>query len=207
MLLRNIATGLLVLLAVIGLFATPSLAGLLDSGVYDGWIGTTDFTCPWNQLGLTGTVDWAVYSAGQFPYVGTGYTPSDNELTYVYQIHSNGTDQIHEYQVYLYDVADNPGSFSTSVSDIPVSFMQLDPEDSVYWQFAGIGIDQSSVALVYSSTNKPDANDSITINGGTFAVVEPVPSPGSNPIPEPITLWSLLIGLGLLTANRWFRRG
>ena len=37
MFLRNIATGLLVLLAVIGLFATPAFAGLLDTGVYDGW--------------------------------------------------------------------------------------------------------------------------------------------------------------------------
>ncbi|HEY4760391.1 MAG TPA: PEP-CTERM sorting domain-containing protein [Thermoguttaceae bacterium] len=189
--------------AVIGFFATPVFAGLLDTGTpyFDGvttWKGTTPFEAVGNP-NLKGHVDWIVFEPGDFPF--SGYGPTNGELAYAYQVFSEGSDDVAGYLIPLDNLADNIGSFSDPANgvtgDAPI-YMDLVAPGSAYWEFAGIAQGTNSEGLAYSSINKPMDWYSIVINGGTIALAEPIPAPATTPIPEPTTLWSLMIALGLL---------
>ena len=98
---RVIQTGALALgLAGAMSFSASASAGVLSghtAAYNDGlgpsagaWTATTAFD---NGVGLSGTVDWAVFGPGDFPYAG--YAPPAGELVYAFQIFSTGTDAIH----------------------------------------------------------------------------------------------------------------
>ena len=98
------ATLCVALFAAIGLWALPAVAGLLDTGTpYSGggretWKGTTIFPDSVDPY-LDGTVDWAVFAPGNFPF--SGYTPTPGEFTYAYQIHCTGSAAISNFSVVL----------------------------------------------------------------------------------------------------------
>jgi hypothetical protein len=201
----------LILCVVVGFCVSPVAAGLLDTGTpiakgTDEWSGTTSFA----NGTLSGWVDWAVFAPGAFPF--SGYTPQDGEVTYVYQIHCTGTAHISFYGVYLENDADNVGYFSDSANGVTgatPSHVSLSEYDQAGWTFGtggGIAQGSTSCGLVFSSPNLPMDYTAICINGGRFAIVEPVPSPSPDAIPEPATIWLLGSALSLMLGAYWLRR-
>jgi len=199
----------LVLFAMIGLCAASVSAGLLDTGTpYTDatrtWRDTTSFDgSMYGNPNLAGTIDWVVFAPGQFPF--SGFTPPSDQCSYVYQVNSSGSDHITSYSVYLNNEANNQDSFTDTdngVSGDPPTGEILTPYTTVEWQFAGIVQDGESEGLVFTSPNTPENAVGLLVNGGSVAFAIPVPAPSSNPIPEPATILSLLIGLCVFAAYR-----
>jgi hypothetical protein len=195
--------------AMVSLVAGSALAGLLDTGTpyYDGtksWKGTTPFD---SGDDLIGTVDWAVFGPGQFPF--SGYEPTSGSFTYVYQLHNTGTAAITAFTVALENYAGNIGSFSDlvhGVTGVATTEEMLSLDGGAVWSFSGISTSDSSCGLVFSSSYTPMDYIGVTVNHGQFAFTDPVPAPSASPIPEPGAIWLLASGLGLVLAARWFRR-
>jgi hypothetical protein len=203
-----------VLFAAGGFLATPAFAGLLDTGtVYNGWKGSTTFS----QGNLSGYIDYAVFGPGDFPFSDENdpaYTDIPSELTYVYQVFSEGSDHISQYWVKVDNTSDNIGFFSDSTNGVTGNPPNQAPELTVpgwaKWKFDGIYNtpgDNSSQGLAYSSLNTPVNCYSIVINGGAYTLAQPVPAPSNTPIPEPNVLLVLAIGLGVaIAAKRFWQR-
>ncbi|MHC4985336.1 MAG: PEP-CTERM sorting domain-containing protein [Planctomycetota bacterium] len=178
--------------------AAPAFAGALSGhadAFDDGstvWAGSTAFD---NGTGVAGYVDWAVFAPGDFPFAG--YTPDAGELVYAYQVFSTGTDVISSFSVALENEANSLGSFSDLSGDAMINGVLL-PAVKAEWQFAGITTGGNSEGLAFSSPLVPKELFGIAVDGGTFALVIPVPTPSSNEIPEPATM--SLLGIGALTA-------
>lgn len=210
-------TGFLVLFIAMSLLTTPAFAAFLGTAYNDGakvWSDSTSFPSnPPENPALAGYVDWIVYAPGDFPAEYSGYTPTSGEFTYVYQIYCTGWAPITFYGVSIENPAENIGTFSYTdpdpnppdnsiTGDVPYDMSLESSDGGAVWYFAGIDQSDHSQALAYSSPNTPQDFWSLAINHGDAEYVIPVPSPSSNPIPEPATIWSLLIGLGLLMATR-----
>ena len=93
--MREKALRCLVLVAIVGLWALPASASLLDTGTpyQEGtkiWCGTTVFPEDYDPV-LGGYVEWAVYESGHFPGTFSGYTPTPGQFAYVYQVFSTGS--------------------------------------------------------------------------------------------------------------------
>jgi hypothetical protein len=204
------ATVVLVLFAAISVLAGPAFAGLLDTGqaYTEGtrtWQGNTLFD---NGEGLTGSVDWAVFGPGVFPF--GGYSPTDS-YTYVYQIHATGV-AVSQFSVALEGRANGLGWFSDEAhgvtGDLPTedSWIYDPPEGSANWFFGGILGGSSSRGLVFSSPSPPMDYYSLAVDHGTVANYIDVASPIPVPIPEPATIWLLACALGTTLAVRRLRR-
>jgi len=213
----------LAVLAVSVFVATSASADpLID--VFDGtsylssWQGQTTFS---DGGTLTGYVNWMVYDGGTFPYAG--YTPSDSsEYTYVFQIFSTGTDDIHYFSTELDSKADSIGALAApAVSTEKAAPGGVAPSGTslqqwyATWEFTDhdIGPNEHSQLLVFSSSSLPSyvVGD---IQDGSDVEVDPVPGPGSGAViitivPEPATLSLTLVGLGVMAAGwivqRWQR--
>jgi len=178
--------------------AAPAFAGALAThadAFDDGstvWAGSTAFD---NGTGVSGYVDWAVFAPGDFPFAN--YTPDTGELVYAYQIFSTGADTISSFSVALENDADTLGSFSDLAGDTAINGVLL-PAVKAEWQFAGITTGGNSEGLAFSSPMVPKNLFGIAVDGGTFAIVIPVPTPSPNEIPEPATMG--LLGIGGLVA-------
>jgi hypothetical protein len=211
-----------VLFLIFGLLALPAAAATwydVGTAYNDGttlWKGTTYIPVPPDPL-LSGYAEWAVYAPGEFPF--SGYTPTPNEFTYVYQIHGTGSTAISNFSVAIDNAADNIGAFVDSGNGLtgdrqPLTPMNLypPPGGSASWDFTlsdadpGILAGQSSWALVFSSPHTPWAEYAVIINHGTFRQGDPIPSPSPNVIPEPATLWLVVSGVGLMLAGWRLRR-
>src|SRR3972149_9073614 len=104
----------LVLFAVVGFYAAPAFAGLLDYGTpYGSWSGSTPFSAVGQQGTLIGHIDWVVFGPEGFPF--DGYSPTSGELSYAYRVFSTGTENITTYYIPIDEPADNFSSFS----DVP----------------------------------------------------------------------------------------
>ena len=200
---RNVLSVVLTTCLIFALAGSAS-AGLLDTGS-PMISGTTSFS----NDDLNGTVDWAVFGPGDFPF--SGYTPTPGELSYVYQVHSTGADVVSSYSVPLLNPADNIESFSdpgNGVTGIVPSAQEMTVPGAARWLFQdpGIGTGQRSEALVFSSPNIPLDVPSSVVDGGAYAVAIPVPSPSGTPIPEPATVWLLVSVLGVMLLARLRRK-
>ena len=192
--MRKLITLGIVLAFSSGMALGGPLAGA--AGVFDGWTGSTSFTDGDN---LTGYVDWAVYAPGDFTYAG--YAPTAGEMVYAFQLYTTGSDAIHSLTVALANPADNPGSFADLAGDAATSATMN--ATSVTWTFGGIGPGGNSEGLAFSSPYVPEDYYGIVIDGGSYALVIPLPSPSNVEIPEPATLGLLAMGgLALLRKRR-----
>lgn len=202
------------------ILATVSFAGLVTTGIYNGWSGTSEFfivneTNPGHDL--IGHVDWAVYAPGAFPYVLDTLEPTDpaipipaNEYAYVYQVFGTGSDAIHSFSLEVGTVADTIGTFSNLEPSIATA-SYLDPDDgTANWYFSpGISGPTSvthpdpdhSRGLVFFSPMAPYHCSSIIQDGGLVA------NPwAACPVPEPSTLILWVIGMGIALVVARFRR-
>src|SRR5678816_711001 len=171
-----------------------------DAGPGPGgaWVGTSTF----NKGTLQGYVDYAVFGPGQFPYSGTGYTPTPGELTYVFQVYETGAAPLSSFSVALTDLADNIGAFTGLSGSAPDS-MNLAALSSATWHFSGILQNGNSEGLVFSSIRVPQNLLGTVIDTGQSDFVIPLPSPSAISIPEPASIaLSLLAGLTLLARRR-----
>jgi hypothetical protein len=188
---------------------TQSYAGILSGhpDAYGGWTGTVAFN---NGLGLHGTLDYAVFTAGQFNanFSGLGYVPSD-AVVYAYQLFNDDAPALDISRLTVDDVlpASGIGSFNLNtytpggIAPTGASFVGGDAR----WTFNNeIPPSTSSFGLAYSSPNLPENTIGIVIDGGTPALVLEIPAPSDIPIPEPTSL--VLLSLGLLLIGRRGRR-
>ena len=185
---------------------TPASAGPLNGhpNALPGWTGTAPFA----NGSLTGTIDYAVFGPGDFPYAG--YTPSPGEVTYVYQINNTGVEAVSAQFTGLApgNGANNIGNFiinplANPPEAIP-SFQQI-TATTAQWLF-NPGIPSSigtSAGLVFSSPNAPMNGIALVVDGGTNAQAL-VPTPSDQPIPEPAVLMLMAAG-GVMIGFR--RRG
>ena len=184
---RVARTGVLAL----GIAGAMAFGASADAGVLNGhaaayndgtaWTGSTAFD---NGLGVAGTIDWAVFGPGDFPYAG--YSPT-------------GADAIHSLTLNdPNNAANNVGAFADLAGEAPIS-MAIGTQ--VEWNFAGLDTGDNSTGLAFSSIKTPDTLFGIVHNGGSFAVAVPLPVPGPNDIPEPASL-ALLGAGGLMMLRR-----
>lgn len=199
--LRATRTAGLALGLACGLMAAGSAqAGALNghaNAYNDGtaWTGTTAFS---NGAGVSGTIDWTVFGPGDFPYAG--YTPTAGELTYAFQVYSTGSAAIHSLT--LDDpngAADNIGSFADLAGEAPTSSALGTQAE---WNFAGLDAGENSIGLAFSSIKVPTNLFGVVVNGGSFAVAIPLPSPSNVDIPEPASLALLGIGGPMMIRRR-----
>ncbi len=193
--------------------ASASYTGFAGTA-YEGWEDQTTFSSDVTVVNgvpyqLKGDVNWVVYAPGDFPdvYKGLGYTPTDGEFTYVYQVVSQGNDAIHKISVDVENSADNIGAFGSGVAP---GKAVLSPPDTTYWAFPdpnSIGQLQSSQMLAFSSTQSPDEFYGQVFDGGNIADLDVLPGPGTITIgvPEPSTLCLALVGLAMWAAA-WVAR-
>ena len=188
------------LVAVIaGLFiSTFAQAGALNGNPSAFSSGSTTFD---NGGTLKGFVDWAVFNPGSFPAAYSGYTPTSGELAYAYQIFVTGSAPVSSFELVLTDPADNIGSFS-QLGGVAPSSQVLNPLTSAKWTFSGIPMGSSSYGLAFSSPRIPQNLFATVVDTGQTTFVIPLPSPGSQGIPEPATLGLAAMGCVMLGIRR-----
>ena len=169
-------------------FAPFARAGILsgNANAYAGVTGTVPFN---NGVGLSGTIDYAVFTASDFNtnFSGLGYAPGD-ALVYTYQVFVTGSLGASAEIVGVSNPANTIGTFN--IGDQNASSASFTP--NARWLFSPeIPAGMSSWGLAFSSSKLPIVGASLTIDGGTQALVAGVPTPGSVSIPEPAS-WLLL---------------
>ena len=181
--------GLLQLIAVLSMitaFSVTSQAGILNGhgAAYGGVTGSVPFN---NGVGLSGSIDYAVFTANSFNanFAGLGYVPGD-ALVYTYQVNVAGNLGVSAEIVGVGNPANTIGTFNIGNQD--ASSASFTP--NARWLFSPeIPTGQSSWGLAFSSPNLPIVGASLTVDGGTQALVAGVPTPGTVPIvPEPASL-------------------
>jgi hypothetical protein len=191
-----------------GLLATHPLAFNNGSGPALGaWRGTTPFV----NGALTGTVDWAVFTAANFASITgvAGYVPPANHLVYTQQVFTTGV-QIGASQL---DVAlsgfpvGTSGSFTaTGITGLATATTSVTPLLASFTLAGETTAANPSRGLAYSSPRIPQLTGvAKVIDGGTAAfgtLLIGVPSA----VPEPSTC--LIAGLAscLMFVHRGLRR-
>jgi len=184
---------------IVGLFiSTWAQAGPLNGHANAFSSGSTPFD---NGGTLKGFVDWAVFNPGNFPGAYSGYTPTAGELAYAYQLFVTGAAPVSSFELVLTDPADNIGSFSQIGGQAPTSQV-LNPLTSAKWTFTGIPNGGSSYGLAFSSPRIPQSLFATVVDTGQSTWVIPLPSPGSQNVPEPATLGLAAIGFAVLGLRR-----
>ncbi|MFV2074190.1 MAG: PEP-CTERM sorting domain-containing protein [Thermoanaerobaculales bacterium] len=194
-----------------GVLATHTNA-FIDSSNFQ-WRGTTPFdddgSLPLEGDGLEGTVDWAVFTDTDFTtaFPGSGYTPPAGEMVYTFQIEVAGIADVSHLSVGIdSEPTGTSGVFSgagvTGTAPIADS-LSLTSAD---YSFVGntIPVGGASAGLVFSSIRIPKDFFGSLIDGGSSALVIPLPSPSSVSIPEPATL--VLAGMAVLLLGLMRRR-
>lgn len=183
--------------------ASIAQAGILDGhgSAYDGVTGSVPFN---NGVGLSGTIDYAVFTADAFNanFGGLGYVPGD-ALVYTYQISVTGSLGVSAEIVGVSNPANTIGTFD--IGDVSPSSSSFTP--NARWLFAPeIPTGMTSWGLAFSSLSLPIVGAALTIDGGTQALVAGVPTPGPVPLPEPGSVLLAACGLAACCLRRTGRR-
>jgi hypothetical protein len=183
-------------------FTSATQAGILNGhgAAYGGVTGSVPFN---NGVGLSGTIDYAVFNAADFNanFGGLGYVPG-GPLVYTYQVEVTGSLNVSAEIIGVSNTAFTIGEFD--IGDVSPSSSSFTP--NARWLFSpGIPPGMTSWGLAFSSPALPIVGASLTIDGGTQALVAGVPTPGPINIPEPASLW-LLVSAFTVGAARWRRR-
>lgn len=157
-------------------------AGILNghAAAYNGIAGSVPFN---NGVGLSGTIDYAVFTADAFNanFAGLGYVPGDL-LVYTYQVSVAGNLGVSAEIVGISNPANTIGTFD--IGDVDATSASFTP--NARWLFSPeIPTGMTSWGLAVSSVNLPIVGAALTIDGGTQALVAGVPTPGPIPLPEP----------------------
>jgi hypothetical protein len=180
-------------------FASATQAGILNGhgAAYGGVTGSVPFN---NGVGLSGNIDYAVFTSADFNanFAGLGYVPG-GPLVYAYQVEATGSRNVSAEIIGVSNPAHTIGAFD--IGDVAPSSSSFTP--NARWLFApGIATGMSSWGLAFSSSNLPIVGASLTIDGGTQALVAGVPTPGPISIPEPASLWLVASGLAVSAIRR-----
>ena len=173
--------------------SSATWAGILNGhpDAYSSVSGSVPFN---NGLGLSGTIDYAVFTAADFNanFAGLGYVPG-GPLVYTYQVEVSGNLGVSAEIVGISNPANTIGTFN--IGDVNASSASFTP--NARWLFAPeIATGESSWGLAFSSPNLPIVGASLTIDGGTPAFVAGVPTPGPIPyVPEPTSVVLFLVGI------------
>ncbi|MBI2826670.1 MAG: hypothetical protein HYX69_18510 [Planctomycetia bacterium] len=183
-------------LLALALFTTlhARVEGSLSLGPYyfDGvttWHGTSGFS---NGI-LHGSVEWAVYAPGTFPYAG--YSQPAGEYVYAYQV-SMDPDSVgvSHLSVALTNPADTIGDFPLPGGTAP-SVESLTPFSSADYFFDPESFPLTS-GLAFSSPDAPIMLFGSIADGGLAFIVDQLPSPGiAGSVPEAGT-WATWLLLG-----------
>jgi len=189
---RTILAALLCFLIVVCTSSTS--AGILNghAAAYGGVTGSVPFN---NGLGLSGTIDYAVFEIADFNanFAGLGYIPTE-PLVYTYQVEVTGPLGMSSETIGVSNPASSVGTFH--IGNVNASSASFDP--NARWLFSPeVPTGMSSWGLAFSSPMLPIVGASLTIDGGTPALVAGVPTPGPIPfVPEPTS--TILVFLGLV---------
>ena len=193
----------LIRIIVLAMLLTGSIGSFARAGLLNGhaaalapYTGTQPFN---NGLGLSGTIDYAVFTAANFNanFGGLGYVPG-GPLVYTYQLFITGNLGASAEIVLINNPANTIGTFD--IGDVDAISSSFTP--NARWLFSPeVASGMSSWGLAFSSPNLPIVGPSLTVDGGTSSLVNGVPTPG--PIPEPATI---VILLSCLTACCSLRR-
>jgi len=184
-------------------FSTTSWAGLLNghASAFGGVTGSVPFN---NGLGLSGTIDYAVFSSADFNtnFGGLGYAPG-GPLVYTYQVNVLGNLGVSAEVVGITNPANTIGTFD--IGDVDATSASFSP--NARWLFSPeIPTAMSSWGLAFSSPKLPIFGGALTVDGGTTAFVVGVPTPGPINIPEPTTLFMMgVASFAICCGTRRFR--
>lgn len=178
-------------------------AGILNGhgAAFNAITGSVPFN---NGVGLSGTIDYAVFTAPAFNanFAGLGYVPGD-ALVYTYQVTVTGPLGVSAEIVGVSNPANTIGSFD--IGDVDTSSASFTP--NARWLFSPeIPTGMTSWGLAFSSPNVPIVGASLTIDGGTQALVAGVPTPGPIPLPEPGSLLLAAAGAAVCCLHKSRRR-
>lgn len=198
----NTAKGFSILASLVLICCLPtySRAGILNGhgAAYSGVSGSVPFN---NGVGLSGSIDYAVFTAGAFNanFAGLGYVPGD-ALVYTYQVNVIGSAGVSAEIIGVSNPANTIGTFD--IGDVDALSSSFTP--NARWLFSPeVPTGMSTWGLAFSSPKLPIVGASLTIDGGTQALVAGVPTPGPISVPEPATL---LLGAGTFMAVALSRR-
>lgn len=187
----------------LALLSNPiACAGILNGhgAAYNNIAGSVPFN---NGVGLSGTIDYAVFTADAFNanFGGLGYAPA-GPLVYTYQVEVAGSLGVSAEIVGISNPASAIGTFD--IGDVDATSASFTP--NARWLFSPeIPTGMSSWGLAFSSPNLPIVGASLTVDGGTQALVAGVPTPGPIPlVPEPASAILLvgMVGFGLFRRVR-----
>jgi hypothetical protein len=202
--IRITTKGLLLVASLLSVFSLASFsqAGILNGhgAAYGGVTGSVPFN---NGVGLSGTIDYAVFSAGAFNanFAGLGYVPGA-ALVYTYQVNVLGNLGVSAEIIGISNPANTIGTFD--IGDQNASSASFTP--NARWLFAPeIPTGLTSWGLAFSSPQLPIVGASLTIDGGTQALVAGVPTPGPISIPEPATLALGACGVAAIVLSKRVR--
>lgn len=178
---------------------TPSLAGILNghAAAHGGVAGSVPFN---NGLGVSGNVDYAVFTAADFNanFGGLGYVPTD-AFVYTYQVESTGPEGLSAEIIGVSNPAHTIGTFD--IGDVNAASASFTP--NARWLFAPeIATGTTSWGLAFSSPAQPIVGASLSIAGGMQSLVAGVPTPGPISAPEPGSLLLVTIGAAAAGATR-----
>lgn len=189
-----VACGLLLLIG------STSFAGILN-GHIDALPGFTG-TAPFANGDLSGTVDYAVFTAADFNtnFSGLGYAPGD-AFVYTYQIlnaANPNSDAVSALSIPLANPANTIGTFNIGGVD---SSTEILAGVTAQWLFLApeIGAGQMSYGLAFSAPTGPITAFGTVVDGGTAALALGLPTPI---IPEPTALVLIASGGMLLLVRR-----
>jgi hypothetical protein len=190
---------------IIALFSTmvltsTSAAGILNghASAFGGVTGSVPFN---NGVGLSGDIDYAVFTAADFNanFLGLGYVPGDS-LVYTYQVFVAGSLGVSAEIVGVGNPANTIGTFD--IGDQDAASASFTP--NARWLFAPeIPSGMSSWGLAFSSPNLPIVGAALTIDGGTQALIAGVPTPGPIEVPEPLSMF--IFASSLISGCLWRR--